>query len=213
MMDVIPSEVHAYALFNTSQDDALLLEIQEHTELYHPEQHMLSGPLQGQFLNMVSRMIKPKRVLEIGTFVGYSAICLAKGLDKNGVLHTIEKREDDAKTAQKFFDRSEYKNNIYQHVGSAMDILKDLHEDWDLVFVDADKTSYKAYYELLIERAKPGTWFLFDNVFFHGEVLKNPVAGKNAKAIVEFNEMIKFDSRVEKVMLTIRDGLTLLYKK
>ena len=86
-MDVIPSEVHAYALLNTSQDDALLLEIQEHTELNHPEQHMLSGPLQGQFLNMVSRMIKPKRVLEIGTFVGYSAICLAKGLDKNGVLH------------------------------------------------------------------------------------------------------------------------------
>ena len=212
-MDVIPSEVHAYALLNTSQDDALLLEIQEHTELYHPEQHMLSGPLQGQFLNMVSRMIKPKRVLEIGTFVGYSALCLAKGLDENGVLHTIEKREDDAKTAQSVFDRSEYKKNICLHVGSAMDILKDLQEDWDLVFVDADKTSYKAYYELLIERVKPGTWFLFDNVFFHGEVLKNPVSGKNAKAIVEFNEMIKIDSRVEKVMLTVRDGLTLLYKK
>jgi predicted O-methyltransferase YrrM len=212
-MDVIPSEVNTYALSNTSQEDALLLELRKDTELNHPEQHMLSGPLQGQFLSMVSRMIKPKRILEIGTFVGYSGICLAKGLDKNGVLHTIEKREDDAKTAQTFFDRSEYKKNICLHVGNAIDIIKDLNEDWDLVFVDADKISYKAYYDLLIDIVKPGTWFLFDNVFFHGEVLKNPVSGKNAKAIAEFNEMIKIDNRVEKVMLTIRDGLTLLYKK
>jgi predicted O-methyltransferase YrrM len=212
-MDVIPSEVNTYAISNTSQEDALLLELRKYTEQNHPEQHMLSGPLQGQFLSMVSRMIKPKRVLEIGTFVGYSAICLAKGLDDTGVLHTIEKREDDAKTAQAFFDRSEYKKNIFLHVGNAMDILNELHEEWDLVFVDADKTSYKAYYELLIDRVKPGTWFLFDNVFFHGEVLKTPLSGKNAKAIAEFNEMIKIDDRVEKVMLTIRDGLTLLYKK
>jgi len=212
-MDVIPSEVNTYALSNTSQEDALLLELRKDTELNHPEQHMLSGPLQGQFLSMVSRMIKPKRILEIGTFVGYSGICLAKGLDKNGILHTIEKRKDDAKTAQTFFDRSEYKKNICLHVGNAIDIIKDLNEDWDLVFVDADKISYKAYYELLIDIVKPGTWFLFDNVFFHGEVLKNPVSGKNAKAIAEFNEMIKIDNRVEKVMLTIRDGLTLLYKK
>lgn len=212
-MDVIPPEVNTYALSNTSQEDALLLELRKYTEQNHPEQHMLSGPLQGQFLSMASRMINPKRVLEIGTFVGYSAICLAKGLNENGVLHTIEKREEDAKTAQAFFDRSEYKKNICLHVGNAMDILNELHEEWDLVFVDADKTSYKAYYELLIDRVKPGTWFLFDNVFFHGEVLKTPLSGKNAKAIAEFNETIKIDDRVEKVMLTIRDGLTLLYKK
>ena len=212
-MDIIASEVNAYALMNTSIEDALLLELRKYTEQNHPEQHMLSGPLQGQFLSMISKMIKPKRILEIGTFVGYSAICLAKGLDENSILHTIEKREEDAKKAQSFFDRSNYKKNICLHVGNAMDILNELHEEWDLVFVDADKTSYKAYYELLIDRVKPGTWFLFDNVFFHGEVLKNPVSGKNAKAIAEFNEFIKMDNRVEKVMLTIRDGLTLLYKK
>jgi predicted O-methyltransferase YrrM len=212
-MDLISSEVNAYAQLNTSQEDPLLLEIQKHTEQHHPEHHMLSGPLQGQLLSMVSRMIKPNRILEIGTFVGYSAICLAKGLSKNGVLHTIEKREADAKTAQSFFDKSDEKNNIVLHLGNAMEILAELHEEWDLIFVDADKTNYITYYELLIERVRPGTWFLFDNVFFHGEVLKNPVTGKNAKRIVEFNELIKNDNRVEKVMLTIRDGITLLYKK
>lgn len=212
-MDVIPSELHTYALLNTSQADTLLREIEEYAEQNHPEKHMLSGPLQGQFLSMVSKMIKPKRILEIGTFVGYSAVCLAKGLEKEGVLHTIEMREGDAKTAQAFFERSEHKNNICLHIGTALDILGELKEDWDLIFVDADKTNYKTYFELLIERVKPGTWFLFDNVFFHGEVLKKPVSGKNAKAISDFNELIKNDNRVEKVMLTIRDGLTLLYKK
>lgn len=212
-MDLIPSEVNAYALLNTSQDDVLLDKIQRHTEQFHPKQHMLSGPLQGQLLSMVSRMIKPKRILEIGTFVGYSAICLAKGLAEDGLVHTIEKRDEDAMTAQTFFDQSEYKNSICLHVGPAMDILENLHEEWDLIFVDADKTAYIDYFELLINRVNPGTWFLFDNVFFHGEVLKQPLSGKNAKAIVEFNEKIKNDMRVEQVMLTIRDGMTLLFKK
>ena len=212
-MDLIPSEVNAYALLNTSQDDALLLEIQRHTEQFHPKQHMLSGPLQGQLLSMVSRMIKPKRILEIGSFVGYSAICLAKGLAKDGMLHTIEKREEDAKTAQAFIDKSEYKNTICLHIGPALEILEKLKESWDLIFVDADKTAYTDYFELLIDRVNPGTWFLFDNVFFHGEVLKQPLSGKNSKAIVDFNEKIKNDIRVEQVMLTIRDCMTLLYKK
>jgi hypothetical protein len=152
-------------------------------------------------------------ILEIGSFVGYSTLCLAKGLAKNGELHTIEKREIDALKAQSYFDRSEYKSQLKIHVGSATEILTDLNKDWDLIFVDADKTGYLNYFESLIEKVKPGTWFLFDNVFFHGEVLKNPLVGKNAKAIHEFNEYIKNDNRVEKVMLTIRDGLTLLYKK
>lgn len=212
-MDIIQQAVNQYALQHSTQQDSLLDEIQKKTEEHHPEAQMLSGPLQGAFLSMISRMIKPKMILEIGSFVGYSALCLAKGLAKNGELHTIEKRESDALTAQTYFDRSEYKGQIKLHVGYAADIIANLNKDWDFIFVDADKTGYVSYFESLIEKVKPGTWFLFDNVFFHGEVLKNPLMGKNAKAIHEFNEYIKNDSRVEKVMLTIRDGLTLLYKK
>lgn len=212
-MDIIQQEVNQYALLHSTQQDSLLDEIQKNTEEKHPEAHMLSGPLQGQFLSMISRMIKPKMILEIGSFVGYSALCLVKGLAEHGELHTIEKRENDALTAQSYFDRSEYKNQLRLHVGSATDIIADLNKDWDLIFVDADKTGYLGYFQSLIDKVKPGTWFLFDNVFFHGEVLKDSLVGKNSKAIHEFNEYIKNDSRVEKVMLTIRDGLTLLYKK
>lgn len=212
-MDLIHPEINNYALQNSSQDDPLLNEIKIFTEQNHAEYPMLSGPLQGAFLSMVSRMIKPKKILEIGTFVGYSALCLAKGLAEDGILHTIEKREEDAKIAQSFFNRSVFKDKIQLHIGNASDVLNKLYVDWDLIFVDADKTGYLGYYEFLINKVKPGTWFLFDNVFFHGEVLKTPPKGKNVKAIFEFNEYIKNDPRVEKVVLTIRDGLTLLFKK
>jgi predicted O-methyltransferase YrrM len=212
-MDIIPFEVNEYALQHTAKEDELLSEIKAYTEQNHPEHHMLSGALQGQLLTMVSKMIKPKRILEIGTFMGYSAICLAKGLDKNGKLHTIEKREDDAGIAKAFIEKSPYNKSICVHVGPAMEILDNLNEDWDLIFVDADKTGYKGYFELLINRIKTGTWLLFDNVFFHGEVLKKPISGKNAKAIAEFNEMINKDPRIETLMLTVRDGITIMYKK
>ena len=165
-MDIILPQINDYALQNSSQDDPLLDEIKIFTEQNHAEPHMLSGPLQGAFLSMVSRMIKPKKILEIGTFMGYSALCLAKGLTANGMLHTIEKREEDAKTAQSFFNRSRFKDNIQLHIGNASEILNELQIDWDLIFVDADKTGYLAYYKFLIEKVKPGTWFLFDNVFF-----------------------------------------------
>lgn len=212
-MEPIPAILNEYALQHSSTDDPLLEEVRLHTEKHHTEPHMLSGVLQGHFLSMLSRMLRPKKILEIGTFTGYSALCLAKGLNYDGALHTIEKREDDAALAKSFFDKSEHASRITVHVGNALEVLKNLKEDWDLIFIDADKTGYQAYYDLLIERVKPGTWFLIDNVFFHGEVLKEEIKGKNAKAIHAFNEHIAQDKRVEKVMLTIRDGLTLMYKK
>jgi predicted O-methyltransferase YrrM len=174
---------------------------------------MISGPLQGNLLTMISKMIQPKRVLEIGTFTGYSAICLAKGLQKEGSLHTIESRSTEAKVARAFFDKSMYKDQIILHEGDAKEIIQELKEPWDLVFVDADKTGYITYFEILIQNAKPGSWMLFDNVFFHGEVLKEKLTGKNAKAIDDFNNYISKDQRIEKLMMTIRDGLTLLYIK
>jgi predicted O-methyltransferase YrrM len=193
--------------------DDLLSEIHQYTLENHPESHMISGPLQGNLLTMVSRMIQPKRILEIGTFTGYSAICLAKGLKVDGFLHTVESRPSEAKVARAFFDKSKFKDQIILHEGDAKEVIKDLHESWDLVFVDADKTGYINYFDLLIQHAKSGSWMLFDNVFFHGEVLKEKLSGKNAKAIDEFNQYISKDQRVEKLMLTIRDGLTLLYIK
>lgn len=212
-MDVIHQLANEYALRHSSPMDELLSEIHQYTLENHPESHMISGQLQGNLLTMISRMIQPKRILEIGTFTGYSAICLAKGLPENGVLHTIECRANEAKVAKEFFEKSSYSSQIILHEGDAKAVIKDLDEQWDLVFVDADKTGYIDYFETLMKRAKSGSFMLFDNVFFHGEVLKEKLSGKNAKAIDAFNEHVSNDKRVDKLMMTIRDGLTLLYIK
>jgi predicted O-methyltransferase YrrM len=212
-MEFILPLANAYAEQNSSLTDNLLQEIHAFTLENHAEPHMISGPLQGNLLSMLSRMIKPKRILEIGSFTGYSAICLAKGLSSDGILHTIELREEDAAIAQAYFDRSEHGLQIKLHVGNARELLPALEEDWDLVFIDADKTGYLDYYGLLIDKVKPGTFFIIDNVLFHGEVLKEKISGKSAKAVAAFNAFIREDNRVEKVMLTVRDGLSILIKK
>lgn len=212
-MDFILPLANAYAEHNSSATDNLLQEIHAFTLENHAEPHMISGPLQGNLLTMLSRMIKPKRILEIGSFTGYSAICLAKGLSPDGVLHTIELREGDAAIAQAYFNRSEHGPQIKLHVGNARELLPAIDEDWDLIFVDADKTGYLDYYGLLIDKVKPGTFFIIDNVLFHGEVLKEQISGKSAKAVAAFNAFIREDDRVEKVMLTVRDGLSILLKK
>jgi predicted O-methyltransferase YrrM len=212
-MDLIHQLANEYALKHSSPMDELLSEIYQYTLENHPESHMISGPLQGNLLTMISRMIQPKSILEIGTFTGFSAICLAKGLQEDGRLLTIESRASEASVAKRFFDRSDFKEQILLQVGDAKEILMDLNESWDLVFVDADKTGYINYFEMLMKHAKSGSWMLFDNVFFHGEVLKEKLTGKNAKAIDAFNEHVSKDPRVEKLVMTIRDGLTLLYIK
>lgn len=212
-MDLIHQLANEYALKHSSPMDELLSEIYQYTLENHPESHMISGPLQGNLLTMISKMIQPKTILEIGTFTGFSAICLAKGLQKNGRLLTIESRASEANVAKRFFEKSTFKEQILLHVGDAKEILKDLNDSWDLVFVDADKTGYIDYFEMLMQHAKSGSWMLFDNVFFHGEVLKEKLSGKNAKAIDAFNEHVSKDPRVDKIMMTIRDGLTLLYIK
>lgn len=212
-MEFILPLANAYAEQNSSVTDNLLQEIHVFTLENHAEPHMISGALQGNLLSMLSKMIKPKRILEIGSFTGYSAICLAKGLSPDGVLHTIELREEDAAIAQAYFDRSEHGLQIKLHVGNAIELLPSMEEDWDLVFIDADKTGYLDYYGLLIDKVKPGTFFIIDNVLFHGEVLKEKISGKSAKAVAAFNAFIREDNRVEKVMLTVRDGLSILIKK
>src|ERR1051325_9196248 len=187
-MDIVHPPAQAYAEKYTSPEDALLHEIAEYTYTHHAHSHMLSGHLQGKFLEMVSCMIQPKRVLEIGTFTGYSALCLAKGLQKDGQLHTIELREDDAAKAKSFFDQSIFKEQIILHIGNALEIVGEIHEPWDLVFIDADKINYTNYFNLVFPFVRVNGFILADNVLFHGEVLEEVIKGKNAKAIQQFND-------------------------
>jgi predicted O-methyltransferase YrrM len=174
---------------------------------------MLSGEVQGQFLSMLSCMKKPMHILEIGTFTGYSALCLAKGLDEAGKLHTIENRIEDAQTASGYFNQSKYAHQIKLHIGDAKEIIPTLPHIWDMVFIDANKTGYIEYYEMVLPKLAPGGIIIADNVLFHGEVLENTISGKNAIAIHAFNEHVKNDARTTQVLLTIRDGMLLIQKK
>ena len=211
-MDLVHPEIQLYAEAISSKGNDLLNEVHQFTLQNHTESQMLSGHLQGKFLEMISCMIKPKRILEIGTFTGYSALCLAKGLQEGGELHTIELREKDAETAQKYFSKSEYAAKIKLHQGNAKEIIPVLKQDWDLVFIDADKPGYIDYFNLVLPRVKKNGFILADNIFFHGQVIEEPVTGKNAKAIKAFNEFILARTDIEKVAITLRDGLYLIKK-
>lgn len=211
-MELINPKAEEYIERFTSAHDALLSEILKDTYASHAHAAMISGAVQGKLLQMISHMIRPLKVLEIGTFTGFSALCLAAGLQKGGMLHTIELREEDAKISQGNFDKSEYKNQIRLHLGNAKDIVPTLNEEWDLVFLDADKVSYIEYYELTLPQLKKGGFILADNVLFHGQVLEENLSGKNAKAIHAFNEHIQKDDRTEQVMLSVRDGITIIRK-
>lgn len=212
-MDLIEPLAEAYAEKYSSGTGPLLQEIAAYTAAHHAEAHMLSGPVQGKFLELISRVMRPRRILEIGTFMGYSALCLAAGLTEGGTLHTIELREEDANLAAENFRRSNWKDRIILHRGNALAIIPDLDEVWDLVFIDADKPGYVEYYRQVLPKLRPGGLILADNVLFHGQVLQPEVEGKSAKGIQAFNELVAEDEAVEKVMLTVRDGLFFIFKK
>jgi predicted O-methyltransferase YrrM len=211
-MDIVSAKAQAYAEKFSSPEDALLTEIASFTYAHHDDPQMLSGHLQGKFLEMISCLLQPKKILEIGTFMGYSAICLAKGLQKGGKLHTIELSRPDSDIAAENFRRANIADKIILHTGNALEIIPDLSETWDLVFIDADKTNYINYYRLVLPNLRAGGLIIADNVLFHGQVLEDEIKGKNAKAIQGFNEMMQKDDGMQKVMLTIRDGLLLIRK-
>ena len=211
-MDILNPKAASYSEFHSSETDAILQLIETETMQNHAHSHMLSGSVQGKFLEMISRMIQPINVLEIGTFTGYSAICLSMGLQEGGKIHTIEIREADALKAITYYEKAGLVHKIQQHIGSAKDIVPKLQEKWDLVFIDADKVSYIDYYELTLPNIKSGGWILADNVLFHGQVLEEQIKGKNALAMEAFNKHVLADNRVEQVLLTIRDGITLIRK-
>jgi predicted O-methyltransferase YrrM len=211
-MDIVNQRAESYSKKYTTALEDILLENETNTLATHPHAQMHSGHVQGRFLEMVSRMIKPEKILEIGTFTGFSALCLSKGLSENGMLHTIELRPDDAATAAAYFKRSGIETKVQLHIGNAIEIIPTLNENWDLVFIDADKVGYIDYYELTLPFLKKGGWILADNVLFHGEVLEDDIKGKNAKAIQAFNDHVAADKKVEQMLLTLRDGLMLIRK-
>ena len=202
-----------YASQHTSPESDLLQQIAKETIENHAHPHMLSGHVQGRFLSLLSQLMQPQFILEIGTFTGYSALCLAEGLQTGGQLHTIELRPDDAATSKNYFKISKYASKIILHTGNAKEIIPTLPHLWDMVFIDADKTAYINYYELIVPRLAQRGLIIADNVLFHGQVLSQPVSGKNAEAMVAFNNHILNDCRVENIMLTLRDGLLLIKKK
>jgi len=203
----------SYSDVFTTPADPLLQLILDETRATHPKAHMLSGEVQGQFLSILSCLKKPMRILEIGTFTGYSALCLAKGLDVNGKLYTIENRTDDAHTADRYFKQSKYAHQIELLIGDAKEIIPTLPYAFDLVFIDADKTGYIDYYEMIVPMLAKGGVIIADNVLFHGEVLAETISGKNAIAIHAFNEHVNNDPRTTQVLLTVRDGMLLIQKK
>jgi predicted O-methyltransferase YrrM len=210
---IVSDLANDYAARFSSLENDVLKRVSDETIASHPHAHMLSGHVQGQFLSFISNILKPKYVLEIGTFTGYSAICLANGLSSDGELHTIEIREADINTARENFRLAGLEKHIFLHGGNALDIIPTLTHQWDLVFIDADKEGYIDYYELIVPRLSANGIIIADNVLFHGQVLEKEIKGKNAKAIHAFNKHVLADNRVEKVLLTLRDGLLLIKKK
>jgi len=215
-MQIVDAGIEKYIEQHTSSASSILEKIDRETNLRSIYPRMLSGKVQGKFLTMVSRMINPKYILEIGTFTGYSAICLAEGLAENGELHTLEINEELENTNSDYFKEAKLKSKIIAHYGNALDILPQLDIKFDLVFIDADKINYVNYFELCMQKLRIGGFILADNVLWSGKVLLNNDSNKvdkDADAIRKFNKLIQQDKRVENVMIPLRDGMTLIYKK
>ncbi|WP_298794744.1 O-methyltransferase [uncultured Allomuricauda sp.] len=198
-----------YIAEHSEAEPPLLTELTRETHLKVIQPRMLTGHFQGRVLSLLSKLINPKNILEIGTYTGYSAICLAEGLQKDGELHTIEINEELHEMQRRYFDKSGHGDQIIQHTGDALNIIPSLDIDFDLVFIDAQKVNYDDYFETVIAKTKSGSIILSDNVLWSGKVIEAIDASDKATAsLVEYNKKLKNDPRVETVILPIRDGLT-----
>ena len=212
-MDFIQQAANDYVAHYSDATPAYLRPMYEQTLLSHPHAHLQSNWNQGGFLSFFSKLMAPQTILEIGTFTGFSTLCLAEGLTATGTLDTIELRTEDANAARVHFNASAKGQQIISHIGDAKNILPTLHKQWDLVFIDADKTGYIEYVNLVLPMLSDKGVIIADNVLFHGQVFEEQITGKNALAIHAFNEYILAHKGIEKIMLTIRDGLTLIRKR
>jgi predicted O-methyltransferase YrrM len=197
----------------STPEDPVLEDLYRQTHIRFINPNMVSGHLQGKFLEFISLMIKPENILEIGTFTGYSAICLSKGLKPRGKLITIELNDELSDFAHSYFCRAGLENKITQLTGKAQDLIAGIDKMFDLVFIDGDKREYIEYYKLIIDKVKPGGFILADNVLWGGQVLENGTNDQQARGIINFNNMISKETNIEEVIIPIRDGLMLIRKK
>tara|TARA_B100000809_G_C15132490_1_gene529104 strand:- start:68 stop:709 length:642 start_codon:yes stop_codon:yes gene_type:complete len=209
-MDFIPEKIDDYVVAHSQEEPQILKELNRETcqKILNPR--MLSGGFQGRVLSMLSKLIQPKNILEIGTYTGYSALCMAEGMLLEGTLHTIDRNEELYDFQRKYFDKSEYGSQIKQYVGNALEIIPTIDDKFDLVFIDADKSNYTKYFNLIIDKMNKGGVILSDNVLWSGKVLEklNPKDIDTA-ALIEYNKLLNKDKRIETVLLPIRDGLTI----
>ncbi len=206
--------IDEYILSHTEAEDPVLYELTRETHQKVLSPRMLSGHLQGKFLEMVCKMIKPMHILEIGTYTGYSAICMAKGLQNGGKLHTIELNDELCAMIKKYIKKAELEDKIELHIGNALEIVPKLRLEFDVVFIDGNKRQYCDYYDIVFDKVKKGGFILVDNVLWNGKVVEK-VHGKDLQTqkIIEFNRRVQADRRVQNLLLPLRDGLMILQKK
>jgi len=212
-MEFIAKELADYANAHTSSSFALLQRIERETHLEVLQPRMLSGPFQGRLLSLISKLVQPKRILEVGTYTGYSALCLAEGLTKEGKIITLDVNQELQSRVQGYFNASDYREQIDYRTGDALDLIPTFNETWDLVFIDADKKNYLKYYDLVINRVRSGGLILADNVLWSGKVIDEKAQDKETVLLREYNERINRDNRVENILLPIRDGIMVARKK
>lgn len=213
-MDFLPEQLSNYIIAHSEDEPKLLQKLSRETHQKILQPRMLSGHYQGRILSMISKLVNPKTILEIGTYTGYSALCLAEGLQNDGVLHTIDINEELYDFQRRYFDASGYGSKIKQHLGNALEIINALDSTFDLIFMDADKENYVNYFHAVIDKLNPGGLILSDNVLWSGKVIE-PLNPKDlaTKGVLEYNTLLKDDDRVETVVLSVRDGLTVSRKK
>lgn len=209
-MNFLPENIDNYAVSHSQDEPLLLQELSRETWQKVLAPRMLSGHFQGRILSILSKLVQPKSILEIGTYTGYSALCLAEGLDSKGILHTIDTNEELVDFQRSYFDRSDYGQQIKQYLGNALDIIPTIYSKFDLVFIDADKSNYTNYFNAIIDKMNKGGIILSDNVLWSGKVVeKLEPKDEDTKALIAYNTLLKDDPRVETVLLPIRDGLTI----
>ena len=211
-MEFLPESIQTYADQHTEPESDLLKKINRETNMHVLHPRMLSGNLQGRTLAMISHMIQPKRILEIGTYTGYSALCLAEGLQTGGKILTLDKNQELESRVKGYFNESQFGGQIDLYIGNALDLIPTFDEIWDLVFIDADKENYLNYFNLVVENVRPGGFIVADNVLWSGKVIDQNQKDIDTQAIRTFNEEVHNDTRVANVLLPIRDGLMILRK-
>ncbi len=214
-MHFLSEDLDDYIVRHSEDEPELLQELNRETYQKILQPRMLSGPYQGRVLSLISKLINPKHILEIGTYTGYSALCLAEGLQQGGSIDTIDINEELLDFQRKYFDKSGFGEQIQQHLGNALDIIPKLDKTFDLVFIDADKDNYLNYFNVIIDKLKPGGIILSDNVLWSGKVLDTEFKKEDIStpSLIEYNKVLKEDPRIETVIFPIRDGLTISRKR